>query len=804
MRASVIAIATAIKWRFFIVLLLRSSFYKTSAQPRAGRARPVGGWQLAVGSCVERAVLTLPRHKRQQTTGTSNLVKHSPRNPAPTANRQPPTQPVIMPRMLFRRLVLFCSLALASAASGQQKVIVLGFDGVDARYTEQWMNEGKLPNLARLRQTGTFRPLTPTTPAQTPVSWSTFSTGIDPGRTGIFDFLRRDPKTYLPVFAAFDETTEPLLLGKRNPIAFAAAVLILFALLCGASAALGRRKLAMVLIACGILLAPAVFFAVQKYVPEALPGVINRRQGIPFWEAAANKGKKATIVHVPVTFPATDFHEGHMLSGLGVPDVSGRVGKPFYFTSELDFQRGGSNEFSIDVVQLEDNRGVIQTQIQGPPNKLFGNPPYISIPMTITVAEDRNSIQIEVSEQKLTLKAGEWTGWVNFVFPFNPLIKVKGISRFHLLSVQPEVKLYLSPINFDPRSLPPGFKVSSPSDWAPQLAKEHGPYKTLGWQIDTWAISEGFATEKIFWDDMEWTVAQSRKMFEALLQRDDDLIVQCFEFPDRVGHVFWRIVDPKHPAYDAKLAAQWGDALLRSYQLMDEIVGDAMKAAERKNALLLIASDHGFASFRKHVHYNTWLVLNGYMTLKTGVQVKDRNLEMLFDQGQFWENVDWSKTRAYAMGLGEVYVNLKGRESQGVVNPGPEYDALKKELQQKLVAMVDPETGERPVRRVVTREQAYRQFDPNMIPDLFVMNNDGYRVSWQTSLGGVPKQVFEPNKAVWSGDHCSVDPEIVKGIFFTNRKLTTTRAPYIADVYPTVLGALGVAAPYTLDGVELR
>jgi predicted AlkP superfamily phosphohydrolase/phosphomutase len=706
--------------------------------------------------------------------------------------------------MLLRRLILLGALALAAGAHAQQKVIVLGFDGVDARYTERWMNEGKLPNLAKLREQGTYRPLLPTTPAQTPVSWSTFSTGIDPGRTGIFDFLRRDPKTYLPVFAAFDETQEPFLFGARNPLLFALGAFLLFALIALLFFAFRRRGGAAIVFILGLLIAGGVFVATQKYIPETRPGVINRRQGTPFWEVASSAGKKATVVHVPVTFPATDFHEGHMLSGLGVPDVSGRVGKPFYFTSELDFKRGGSNEFSIEVVQLEDNKGVIATKIQGPPNKLFKEPPYIAIPMTITVADDRNSIEIEVSGKKHTLKAGEWTGWVDFVFPFNPLIKVRGISRFHLLSVQPEVKLYLSPINFDPRGLPPGFRVSTPAGWAPELAKQHGPYKTIGWQIDTWAISEGFATEKIFWDDMEWTVTQSRKMFHSFLERDDDLIVQCFEFPDRVGHVFWRIVDPKHPAYDAKLAAEWGDALLNAYQLMDSIVGDAMKAAEEKNALLLVASDHGFASFRRHVHYNTWLVLNGYMTLKSGVQVKDRNLEMLFDQGQFWENVDWSKTRAYAMGLGELYINLKGREAQGIVEPGAEYDELKLELKERLVAMVDPETNEHPVRRVVSREEAYKKFDPNMIPDLFLMNNDGYRVSWQTSLGGVPKQIFEDNKAVWSGDHCSVDPEIVKGIFFTNRKLATQRAPYIADVYPTVLGALGVKAPYEMDGVELR
>jgi predicted AlkP superfamily phosphohydrolase/phosphomutase len=706
--------------------------------------------------------------------------------------------------MLLRKLIFLSALLLATGVHAQQKVIVLGFDGVDARYTERWMNEGKLPNLAKLRATGTFRPLLPTTPAQTPVSWSTFSTGIDPGRTGIFDFLRRDPKTYLPVFAAFDEITEPFLFGRSNALFLGLGALLLFAIVAAFLLLRGRRAGGLIVLVLGLALGGGVFAGVKKYIPETRPGVVNRRQGIPFWEVAAQSGKKATIVHVPVTFPATDFHEGHMLSGLGVPDISARVGKPFYFTSELDFQRGGSNEFSIEVVQLEDNKGVIETKIQGPPNKLFKEPPYIVIPMKITVADDRNAIELEVSGKKYPLRAGQWTGWVDFEFPFNPLIKVRGISRFHLISVQPEIKLYLSPINFDPRSLPPGFKVSSPAGWAPQLAKEHGPYKTIGWQIDTWAISEGFATEKIFWDDMEWTVAQSRKLFHSFLQGDDDLIVQCFEFPDRVGHVFWRIVDPKHPAYDAKLAAEWGDALLKAYQLMDAIVGDAMAAAEKNGALLLVASDHGFASYRRNVHYNTWLVLNGYMTLRTGVEVKDRNVEMLFDQGQFWENVDWSKTRAYSMGLGEVYVNLAGREAQGIVQPGAEYDALKAELKAKLVAMVDPETGESPVRRVVTREEAYKKFDPNMIPDLFVMNNDGYRVSWQTSLGGVPKKVFDDNKQVWSGDHCSVDPEIVKGIFFMNRKMTSDRAPYIGDVYPTVLSALEVKAPYEIDGVELR
>src|SRR5207237_6167544 len=166
--------------------------------------------------------------------------------------------------VLVQRLLLACALLMPLAAHAQQKVILLGFDGVDARYTEQWMNEGRLPNLARLRAAGTFRPLRPTLPAQTPVSWSTFSTGIDPGRTGIFDFLRRDPKTYLPLFAAFDATDEPFLLGGKNPAAAAAIVFLVIALL-----AIFFRCVALVVgLVAAAALATAAFFATSNYSPN--------------------------------------------------------------------------------------------------------------------------------------------------------------------------------------------------------------------------------------------------------------------------------------------------------------------------------------------------------------------------------------------------------------------------------------------------------------------------------------------------------------------------------------------------------
>lgn len=694
----------------------------------------------------------------------------------------------------------------AAGAEQPSKMMVIGFDGVDARLTEQWMDAGELPNLARLRDEGTFSHLLPTIPPQTPVSWSTFSTGIDPGRTGIFDFLRRDPATYYPVFAAIDEGTAPLLLGEYNGwLAGGVVALLIIGISFGLMALFGvKRWIALVIaIVAGLISGHLGRVWGEANIPSQRPTVESRQNGTPMWEVLGKAGFSSRVVHVPVTFPAHEFENGHLLSGLGVPDISARVGKPFFFTSELDFNRGRSNEFSIEVVQLEDNRGVIETRIVGPPNKLFDDPPYISIPMTVEVAEDRQSVDLRVGGQEVVLRPGEWSDWVEFDFPFSSLVTVHGISRFHLFSVAPEVKIYLSPINFDPRDLPPGFDISHPTDWAGELAETYGPYKTIGWQIDTWAISEGFADEKTFWDDLEWTVAQYRPMYRDFLASDDDLFIQVFEFPDRVGHVFFRLQDPEHPAHDPEMAAAWGDSILRAYKIMDELVGEAMDLSARNGSELIVMSDHGFSTWRRTVNYNTWLAQNGYLALRSGVEVKERNVEILFDHGEFWENVDWSETKAYALGLGNVYINLAGRERDGIVQPGGEYDALKQELKEKLQAMVDPSTGRNPVSRVFTREEAYGAFDPNVMPDLIVANSEGYRVSWQTSLGGVQKEIFAENDAVWSGDHCSLDPELVKGIFFSNRKLERASEPYIADIYPTVLAHFGVDAPYEVDGKVL-
>ncbi len=695
--------------------------------------------------------------------------------------------------------------ALPLLAAEPAPVVILGFDGVDAKLTERWMDEGQLPNLAKLRDQGTFSPLRSTVPSQTPVSWSTFSTGLDPGRHSIFDFLKRDPETYVPGFAAFDQGKEPFLWGERTPLILGLGCAVVLLLLVFALLKLLRRSTRLALAAALVLAITGGVVsnvAAARYLPKEQPIAINRQQGDTFWEVLGAAGKKVKVVRVPVTFPPTPFEHGELLTGLGTPDMSLRIGKPFYFTSELFFQPKGGGDFSIEVVELIDNRGEIPTEIKGPPNELFPDlERYIKIPMTLTVAEDRSKLSIELPDSSLDLRPGEWSDWQHFTFPFNPLVKLYGIGRFRLLSIDPEVRLYLSPINFDPERLPPNLQITTPKKFVDRLTSRFGLFKTMGWSVDTWSMNEGTLDEAAFLEDIDFTVDKYQEILNGHLDDADwDLMVHYFEFPDRVQHMMWRFFDEQHPLYDAEEAAKWGGSILESYQRMDEIVGETLSRMP-ENAMLMVVSDHGFASFRRGMNYNTWLAKNGYMTL-TGEDADRKNLEDLFDKGDFFVNVDWSQTRAYALGLGQIYINLKGREGQGVVEPGAEYEALVVELKAGLEAFVDEQTGEHPVAYVWTRDEIYGQYDPQLIPDLIPSNAAGYRVGWQDALGGIGKAIVEENESIWSGDHCSVYPPLVNGILFSNSPLVG-EAPYMADIMPTLLQHFGVTSATEFDGSSL-
>ncbi|MGE5275899.1 MAG: alkaline phosphatase family protein [Acidobacteriota bacterium] len=686
-------------------------------------------------------------------------------------------------------LLLIPALCLADPPKAP-RVVILGFDGVDAHVVEQMLAAGRLPNLADLKRRGGYSPLTPTVPAQTPVSWATFTTGLDPGGHEIFDFLKRNPADRVPTFAVAEETTAPILFGKSNPIVLAFAAALLF-WIAGAILFLRRRRFLPFLIfdAAGALVFLGVFLAVRAWLPPTRPAVKNNRRGETFWSVAG--ARPATVLRMPVTFPPEAFRDGRLLSGLGVPDLSGRIGKPAFYTSDPFFAPREGNDFSIELVRLESNVGTVPAKLIGPPGKPFGREGSIELPMRLTVSPARDRLTVEIAGQRVELAPGEWSGWVSTPFRVNPLVTVHGYARFLAEKVSPEIALYVSPIQFDPERLPPGFALSSPRGFARDLVRRFGRYKTMGWAIDTWSIQSGTLDEAAFLQDVADTVAQERRMLRALLAERSRLLFQYFEFTDRVGHVFWRLRDPQHPAYDAALAARYGDAVEKAYETMDAIVGETAKALAPQDVLIVL-SDHGFATWRRSVNYNTWLVENGYLVMKGGAERK--SLEALFSRGQFWESVDWSKSRAYAMGLGDVYVNLQGREQGGIVPPGAPYEALRNELIAKLENLTDPKTGERAVSRVFKREQVYRRFDPRLIPDLIVTNRPPYRVSWQASLGVPTQNVFEDNRDVWSGDHCSLDPDLVRGVLFSSKSFRANPVPGIADVTASVRELLGAAA----------
>jgi predicted AlkP superfamily phosphohydrolase/phosphomutase len=720
--------------------------------------------------------------------------------PKPRCRRRSLAGPILL------SLVALGAAAAARGAEPPPKVVVLGFDGVDAQLAAQWMDAGELPNLARLRDEGTFAPLRSTVPSQTPVSWSTFSTGLNPGRHSIFDFLRRDTATYRPTFAAFEETSAPFLWGERNGLMAGLVVGVAILLLAFLALKAARVRTVRALVASAVL---AVVFAAggawmaATWLPRQRPVVVNRQQGDTFWELIGAAGRRVRVVRVPVTFPPEPFHHGELLSGLGLPDLSFRIGKPFYFTSELFFQPEAGGDFSIELVELIDNQGTIPTKIKGPPNKLFPEgQPYIEIPMTLTVAEDRSKLTIEVSGTTLDLAPGEWSDWVEMSFPFNPLLSLDGIGRFRLLSIEPDVRLYLSPVQFDPRNLPPILDITTPPSFVDHLTARHGRFKTMGWAIDTWSMTEGTIPEAVFFEDVDMTVAKSEEMLLGALEEADDwdLLVHYFEFTDRVQHVMYRYFDEEHPLYHEEGAERWRDAIPAAYRRMDEIVGRVM-AGMPEGTRLFVLSDHGFAPWRRTMNYNTWLAREGYLTLK-GEGPDRANLEDLFDQGEFFVNVDWSRTRAYAMGLGNIYINLAGREGQGIVQPGEEYRQLLAEIRDRLEAYTDAETGEHPVAHVFTRDEAYGVYDPQLIPDLFPSNSRGYRVGWQDTLGIIAREVVEPNLDVWSGDHCSVYPPLVDGVLFSNQPLDAPD-PYMADVPATLLDLFDVEPSVELDGESL-
>lgn len=502
------------------------------------------------------------------------------------------------------------------------------------------------------------------------------------------------------------------------------------------------------------------------------------RKGTPFWAITSQMHIPTTVIRWPVTFPPEELY-GNMLSGLGVLDLKASIGRySFYTTGTVPEHQ----DMKGDIISISSSNDMIKTKIIGPNSA--------SIPMEISIDKGHSAVTITNDSKNYTIKEGEWSDWIQLRFSLGPLRHVSGICRIYLDSVKPELRLYLSPIQVDP--LNPAFPISYPDDYATELAHNINNYSTLGTPEDTNALSDGCFDDEAFLSLCDKTMAEREKMLWYELERfKEGLLAFVFDTTDRIQHIYWSTRDPEHPAYDNAYAKKYQNVIEDYYRRMDKILQRVLESVERQTVICIL-SDHGFGSFRRAVHLNSWLVQNGLMVLK---EPTPEGGEPLF------KNVVWEKTRAYAVGFSSIYLNLQGREGKGIVNPGNEAEKMKRKIGDVLTSLKDPKSGRAVIRNVYTREDLYSGPYVDDAPDLILGFEPGYRASWQTAIGGAPPKTLEDNLKKWTGDHMC-DAPCVPGVFLINRK-TCILHPRVIDIAPTILACFQIPQPENMEGDSL-
>jgi predicted AlkP superfamily phosphohydrolase/phosphomutase len=625
----------------------------------------------------------------------------------------------------------------ALARSRFKRVVVLGLDGLDYRLTEKLLAEGKLPHLAALRELGCFKPLATTLPPISPVAWSSFQTGVNPGKHSIFDFLTPDRRTYQPKLSSVD---------IRPP----------------------RRVLRL-----------------GKYqLPMGRAEIRLLRKSRPFWSFLSDHGIFSCILRVPITFPPEKLR-GVLLSAMCVPDLRGTQGMFSYYTTrpQEDGDRTGG-----DVHTVVRSGNTIRAELIGPHNPLRTDGSILKVPFVVTV-RDKDRAVLTIGGVKHELRKDQYTDWIQVRFRAGPGVKVHGVCKFLLLSTEPDFGLYVTPVNLDPES--PAMPVSYPSVYSVYLAKRQGLFATLGLAEDTWALNEHILSDEHFIQQcVDMDREREAMFFDALDKVPRGLVACVFDGTDRLQHTFWRHIDEEHPAHSAEARGKQGDVIEDLYRRMDDLVGRTVARCRRQDTLLLVISDHGFNSFRRGIDLNRWLEENGYLY----VHADKRGQEYL-------GGVDWSRTRAFALGLAGIFLNVKDKYAQGIVEPGAEAAKLREEIASRLSGLVDPESGASAIKRVYQAPRIYRGPYKDEAPDLIVGYERGYRASWDTAIGRITEEVFHANRKAWSGDHC-IDPSLVPGVLFCNYPVAD-EYPRLMDVGPTVLRLFGVAVPEHMDGKPL-
>lgn len=634
-------------------------------------------------------------------------------------------------------IFIFIAVAVVSAGCGEdggplrakaqgtdKKVIVIGFDGMDPNILKRLMDEGKLPNFKKLAETGGFKPLATSIPPQSPVAWSNFITGMNPGGHGIFDFIHRDPESITPYLST--SKTEP---AKKT-------------------------------------------ITVGNWVIPLSSGKVSLlRQGKAFWEYLTERGIPTTIFRVPANFPTVDG-KAYQLSGMGTPDIQGTYGTYSYYTDEDTgkFEKtSGGKVFPVEVF-----RNKVRAKLPGPVNTFKKDAPQSRVDFTVFIDPENPVAKIAVQGREIILKEGEWSDWIKIKYELLPYLEsASGIARFYLKELRPNFKLYVTPVNIDPSA--PALPISTPKDYSERIVKQIGLYYTQGIPEDSKALSENVLEDGEFLDQTNIAFGEEQDMLDFELKKfNSGLLFFYIGRVDQLSHMFWRTMDPKHPAYDS--GSKLKLVIENAYIEMDRVLGKVLDNIDGHTTVIAL-SDHGFAPFYRAFNLNTWLKDNGYSYLTDEAE------------GEFFQNVDWGRTRAYGVGFNGLFLNLKGREFEGIVEPGKREELLD-EISAKLLSIRDPKTGEQVISRVYKAEEVYSGPFLKDAPDLIVGYNKGYRASWETVLGSFPKDILRDNKQKWSGDHL-MEADLVPGILLSNKEIKSQK-PALYDLAPTILAEFGI------------
>lgn len=495
-------------------------------------------------------------------------------------------------------------------------------------------------------------------------------------------------------------------------------------------------------------------------LPLSSARVETLRKGEPFWRMLWDRHIPVTIMHMPTNFPPERV--GAAISGMGVPDLRGTEGTFTFYTDDPEEIARDVPGGRIVKVAAENGRYVLP--VEGPPNPLRKDRRYATADLVVEADAERDAALLTTGSARAIVQRGEWSEWLRADFPLlGWLAGARGMFRVYAKEIHPRLELYVTPVNIDPRA--PDLPISAPASFSRAVAGAIGPFYTQGIAEDTSAYRQGVLDLEEFLRQSTLVRDDEMKLLRYALDGfREGLLFFYFSSIDQGSHMLWGKHEPE---------------LLEIYRAVDAAIGEVCRRFPRAD--IVVMSDHGFNSFDRSVNLNTWLWEKGFLALQGPPRGDDEG----------FADVDWTKTQAYALGLNGLYLNIAGREKNGILRQGAETAAAMQRLARELVEFRDPANG----RQVV--ETAPATGAPTG-PDLIVGYGRGYRGSWETALGAVPRAILEDNTDVWIGDHC-INAEDVPGVLLSNRLVRAER-PSLRDVTVTILEMFGVGAGAGMRG----